>query len=156
MFVWFLSRFGDKEVLNNAKLESWSPSRCVHWDWRLAGTCPCCLLSCQGRPHVAAASLLGATFPWQHCPPSHSKAGVMTSTMPVALPERKSNTNMNTGTVFWGRGLCKRRRKLVLLIQKPHRRKLKVLGVSMEDMLKKQQLTHKRQQERKQEGKNCS
>lgn len=56
MFVWFLSRFGDKEVLNNAKLVSWSPSRCVQWGWGLAGTFPCFLLSCQGRPHMHAAS----------------------------------------------------------------------------------------------------
>lgn len=100
MFVRFLSWFGDKEVLNNAKLVSWSPSWCVQWGWGLTGTCPCCLLSCQGRPNVCAASLLGATFPCQHCPPFHSKPGVMASTMPVALPERKSNINMNTGTVF--------------------------------------------------------
>lgn len=33
-------------------------------------------------------------------PPSRSKAGVMASTTPVALPERKSNINMNAGTVF--------------------------------------------------------
>lgn len=77
MFVRFLSRFGDKEVLNNAKLVSWSPSWCVQWGWGLAGTSPCFLLSCQGHPHVRAASLLGAIFPCQRCPPSRSKAGVM-------------------------------------------------------------------------------
>lgn len=49
MFVRFLSRFGDKEVLNNAKLVSWSRSRCVQWGWGHAGTCPCCPLSCQGH-----------------------------------------------------------------------------------------------------------
>lgn len=148
MFVRFLSRFGDKEVLNNAKLAELESLRVLGTRWHL----PCCPArdtpGCCIPPgcHIALAAL----------PPWHSRAGLAASTVPGALPERKSNVNMSSGCVCFREGALQRRRKSVLLIQKPHRRKLKVLGVSMEDMLKKQQLAHKRQQERKQEGKNCS
>lgn len=126
---------------------TWSPSGC----WGLSGTS---LAALPGTP-LGAASLLGATLP-SSTAPWHSRAGLAASTVPGAVPERKSNVNMSSGCVCFREGALQRRRKSVLLIQKPHRRKLKVLGVSMEDMLKKQQLAHKRQQERKQEGKNCS